>query len=393
MNELDLQPIELYIHIPFCIRKCNYCDFHSFVSSDETKVAYIRALCNEIEYKGMEYKNRKVTSIYIGGGTPSLIETRFIVEIMDTVRNTFTIEENAEITIECNPGTVTLEGLSVYKALGINRLSFGLQSSNDDELKLLGRIHDYKSYIMSLDFALRLDFTNISTDIMYGLPNQDIKTLRRTLSDVAKFNLKHISVYSLIIEENTPFFDAYHDDYITQCKGGVTSFLPDENALLEMTDFVNAYLNNRGYTQYEISNYSKKGYRCRHNIGYWKRQEYLGFGIGAASLINETRYKNISNIDRYIGNYSKKFPDSEYDEIETLTADESMAEFMLLGLRMTEGVRSSDFYNIYNRSITDVYNDEILSLISDGLLVNDGNIYKPTRKGLELQNIISERFI
>ena len=293
---MNNQELELYIHIPFCVKKCNYCDFLSFTSEPFTRELYTNALCSEIEYKGRKLNDRIVTSIYIGGGTPSVLETKYISKIVDVINDTFTINEEAEFTIECNPGTVSRESLNVYKMLGINRLSFGVQSSNDDELKLLGRIHDYSSFINSLDYALRAGFINISADIMYGLPHQTIKTLRKTLSDVSRFNLKHLSVYSLIIEENTPFYNEYYDDYVMQSNGNLTSFLPSEDELSEMTDFVHAYLNNRGYKQYEISNYAKKGYECRHNIGYWKRKEYLGVGLGAASLLDEVRYKNITDI-------------------------------------------------------------------------------------------------
>ena len=389
----DNSKLELYIHIPFCVKKCNYCDFLSFSADENTQADYVRALCSEIEYKGRLYGGRTVTSIYIGGGTPSFVRTSLIVKIMDAVNDIFTIEENAEITIECNPGTVDLQSLSVYKSLGINRLSFGLQSSNDDELKLLGRIHNYGSFIISLESALRAGFVNINADIMYGLPYQDIKTLRKTLSDVAKFNLKHISVYSLIIEENTPFYSEYNDDYITQSEGGVTSFLPDENLLCEMTDFVHAYLNNRGYKQYEISNYAKKGYECRHNIGYWRRQDYMGFGLGAASLINDVRYKNLTDISTYINNWNTSDPTNEYEEEIRLTLDDEMSEYMMLGLRMNDGVSGADFYNTFHKSMVNVYEKQIASLLDKELIVDDGGRLRPTMKGLELQNMIAGEFV
>ncbi len=385
--------IELYIHIPFCVRKCNYCDFLSYTASDKLKEDYINALCSEIAYKGAKLSECTVTSIYIGGGTPSTLLTKLIVRIMDTANDTFTIDDDAEITIECNPGTVTKEALGVYKTIGINRLSFGLQSSQDSELKLLGRIHDYKSFLTSLDSALRLGFNNVNVDIMYGLPGQTVSSLKKTFSDVVKFGLKHLSVYSLIIEENTLFYDKYNEDYITRCKGGMPSFLPDEDTLCEMTDFTYAYLNSRGYNQYEISNYAKKGFECKHNIGYWKRKEYIGFGIGAASLYNETRYRNITDIDKYIGNWSVSNPVNEYEEEDKLSSEECMAEFMILGLRMNAGVGYEEFYSTFNRSLGDVYREEIDTLTAQGLVVNDGNFIKPTRKGFELQNIIAREFV
>ncbi len=390
---MNNQELELYIHIPFCVKKCNYCDFLSFTSEPFTRELYTNALCSEIEYKGRKLNDRIVTSIYIGGGTPSVLETKYISKIVDVINDTFTINEETEFTIECNPGTVSRESLNVYKMLGINRLSFGVQSSNDDELKLLGRIHDYSSFINSLDYALRAGFINISADIMYGLPHQTIKTLRKTLSDVSRFNLKHLSVYSLIIEENTQFYNEYYDDYVTQSNGNLTSFLPSEDELSEMTDFVHAYLNNRGYKQYEISNYAKKGYECRHNIGYWKRKEYLGVGLGAASLIDEVRYKNITDIETYIKNWTFTNPINEYDEVTTLTLNERMAEFMMLGLRMTDGVSSTDFFNAFNHPLGNVYSNQIASLQDKGLIIDDGGIIKPTAKGLDLQNVIAREFV
>lgn len=389
--------IELYIHIPFCVKKCNYCDFLSF-SSDHfnndlfTKEMYVNALCSEIVYKGNICNDRVVDSIYIGGGTPSSLETSLIVKIMDTINSSFTVSSDAEITIECNPGTVDFDCLSVYKSLGINRLSFGLQSTDDNELKLLGRIHDYRSFVSSIEATLKVGFDNYNVDIMYGLPNQNIGILRKTLNDVIRFNPKHISVYSLIIEEGTPFYEKYNDDYINQCKGKITSFLPEEKELCEMTDFVKAFLRGRGYMQYEISNYAKAGYECRHNIGYWKRKQYMGMGLGAASLYNETRYSNITDIDNYIKNWTLTNPISEYQEQENITKDESMSEYMILGLRMNDGVSAEEFYSIYGRTLENVYGDDINMLVEKGLIINDGNYIKPTVQGLDLQNIIAQTF-
>lgn len=389
----NMRELELYIHIPFCAKKCNYCDFLSFATTEDVHVDYINALCSEIEYKGQFYEDYEVTSIYFGGGTPSFIKTSLVVKLYDKLESTFTISPEAEVTIECNPGTVNRDKLSVYKTLGINRLSFGVQSTNDDELKLLGRIHDFRSFLESLDAAGRVGFNNISADIMYGLPGQNLATLKKTLSDVAMFNLKHISVYSLIIEENTPFYEQYHDDYITQIQGNLTSFLPNEDELIEMTDYVGAYLNNRGYKQYEISNYAKKGCECRHNIGYWQRKEYLGIGLGAASLISDTRYKNVSDMGKYIKNWMLDNPICEYDEMDKLTRDDCMAEFMMLGLRMTDGVYATYFYNAFGVSMGNVYGDAIDSLVSQGLVVNDGGHVYPTASGIRLQNVIAREFV
>lgn len=392
INMDNNKEIELYIHIPFCVKKCNYCDFLSFVSEPFVREMYTNALCSEIRHRGSRYNNHTVSSIYIGGGTPSSLETALIVKIMDVINDTFNISLDAEITIECNPGTVTFDSLSVYKSLGINRLSFGLQSTDDKELKLLGRIHDYKSFINSLDAVIKAGFDNYNVDIMYGLPGQNLKTLRRTLNEVSRFNPTHISAYSLIIEEGTLFYEKYNDDYINRCKGNIASFLPQEDELCEMTNFINAFLKGRGYNHYEISNYAKNGYECIHNIGYWTRKNYIGFGIGAASLYNETRYKNISDINKYIDNYLLTNPSDEYEEEEHITATESMSEYMILGLRLCEGVSIAEFYNRYNRTMESVYGEDINTLVDKGLIVNDGNFIKPTVQGLDLQNIIAQTF-
>ena len=385
--------IEIYIHIPFCVKKCDYCDFLSFPSDADTREYYVNALCSEIELKAKKLNDKTVSSIYIGGGTPSSIETKLIIKIMNTLDSAFTISRDAEVTIECNPGTVSKDGLSVYKSYGINRLSIGLQSANEHELKLLGRIHDYDSFVRTIDAVLKAGFINYSVDIMYGLPGQTLESLRKTLKAVTMFRPKHISAYSLIIEEGTPFFDRYNDDYISQCMAKKTKYLPEENVLCEMTDYVNAFLKGRGYEQYEVSNYAKAGYECRHNIGYWKRTPYIGFGLGAASLYEEVRYKNITDLDMYIKNYSLANPIIEYEEQDALTAGESMSEFMILGLRMNEGVSFDDFYNAYRMSLENVYGSQIERLINQELLVNEGNRIKPTLRGLELQNTIAREFI
>ena len=384
--------IELYIHIPFCVRKCDYCDFLSFPSDTKMREYYVNALCSEIELKAKKLCNQMVTSIYIGGGTPSSLETKLIIKIMNTLDSAFTISEDAEVTIECNPGTVSRDSLSVYKSYGINRLSIGLQSANEHELELLGRIHDYDSFVRTVDMLLEVGFINYSVDIMYGLPYQTMDSLSKTLKAVTMLRPKHISAYSLIIEEGTAFFDRYNDDYINQCLAKKTKYLPEENVLCEMTDYINAFLKGRGYDRYEVSNYAKAGYECRHNIGYWKRKAYIGFGIGAASLYEEKRYKNITDIDRYIKNYSLANPLIEYEEQENLTTEDSMSEFMMLGLRMNWGVSADDFYSIYGRTLDNVYGEQIEGLIERELLVNDGNRIKPTNRGLELQNIIAREF-
>ncbi len=396
MNENTKKDLELYIHIPFCVRKCNYCDFLSFESDEEARRNYVRALCNEIEFYGQNIPEEyEISTIFVGGGTPSILETPLMTEVFEKIYNTFSIKKDAEITIECNPGTVGSEKLAVYKQLGVNRISFGLQSANNDELKLLGRIHTFENFISSYESALKIGIDNINIDVMYGLPKQTIKNLRYTFFKVLMLKPKHISCYSLIIEEGTKFYSTYKEESLRQRQGLNTFILPTEDLLVEMTSFINAILKERSIYQYEISNYARRGYECKHNIGYWKRVPYIGLGLGASSLFEGSRFKNVTSMRDYISAWSNANVDIKtlYSEVENLSRDEQMSEFMILGMRMNQGVNKADFYNCFNANLDVIFEKELQSLVNQGLVVGDYEGYKPTRRGLELQNVIAEMFI
>ena len=287
--------LEIYIHIPFCVKKCDYCDFLSAPADLETKEKYVEALINEIKLNKNKMSEYVVDTVFIGGGTPSLLEENQISKIMSVLKDNCNMSENPEITIECNPGTITESKLWEYKKSGINRISFGLQSANDQELKSIGRIHNYAGFLESYNLARKCGFDNINVDLMSALPGQTLKSYEETLNKVVRLEPEHISAYSLIVEENTLM---YYRVKKAQIKG--INILPDEESERKMYYLTNNILRSNGYRKYEISNYSKPGKECKHNIGYWQRKEYLGFGIGAASLYKENRYNNISDINKYI---------------------------------------------------------------------------------------------
>ena len=364
--------LEIYIHIPFCVKRCDYCDFFSSVASEEEKANYVEALVDEIKATDIsdEYE---VVSIFFGGGTPSILAATLIDEIMVVVKERFEIASDAEITIECNPGTVDYEKLVAYKDCGINRLSFGLQSTDNDELLSLGRIHTYEDFLTSYELAKMAGFDNISVDLMSGLPRQSLRSWKETLKMVGDLNPRHISAYSLIVEEGTPFATRELD-------------LPDEDKEREMYEITHEILEDLGYHQYEISNYAKKGFECRHNIGYWQRREYLGFGAGASSLFCNVRYSNIKDLKIYQEN-SGDLPKIRC-EVEFLNEKDGMEEFIFLGLRMMQGVNDTEFKDEFGVSLRAVYGDEIDKLVEQGLLIFDEHDLKLTRKGISVSNYV-----
>ena len=362
--------LEIYIHIPFCVKKCDYCDFLSAPADLETKEKYVEALINEIKLNKNKMSEYVVDTVFIGGGTPSLLEENQISKIMSVLRDNCNMSENPEITIECNPGTITESKLLEYKKSGINRISFGLQSANDEELKSIGRIHNYAGFLESYNLARKCGFDNINVDLMSALPGQTLKSYEETLNKVVRLEPEHISAYSLIVEENTLMYDRVKK---AQIKG--INILPDEESERKMYYLTNNILRSNGYRKYEISNYSKPGKECKHNIGYWQRKEYLGFGIGAASLYKENRYNNISDINKYIevltnnikensinnvGNSSEvenqvNILNSIVKNLQQLTERDRMEEFMFLGLRMMEGVSMEKFEQYFGKTYMEVY--------------------------------------
>lgn len=377
----------LYIHIPFCVSKCKYCDFLSFNMNDDAKAGYVLALISEINSLGKKYGktglNRPVPTIFIGGGTPSILNSQDICKILTAIYDNFYINKNAEITIECNPGTLSPSKLYDYKSIGINRLSIGLQSANDAELKAIGRIHTFSQFTESYNYASQLGFNNINIDLMSALPYQTLSSYEDTLKKVISLSPQHISAYSLILEEGTPLFDFInnHNEHL----------LPDENTEREMYYLTDSMLRNNGYARYEISNYSKKGYECRHNLSYWDRVDYLGLGLGASSLINNTRYKNTDDIYFYMENSHN--PTVIMRDIAPLSKKDIIEEFMFLGLRKIKGISINDFKQQFGLNIYDIYGDVITKYKNMNLLSADNDIIALTSHGLDVSNTIFSDFL
>lgn len=375
----------IYIHIPFCVQKCVYCDFLSAPASEETKYSYVQALLKEIKKLSIDYKDRDVNSIFFGGGTPSTLDPNLIVEIMRTLRENFNINEFAEVTLECNPGTLDEDKAYIYRNAGINRISFGLQSVNNDELKMLGRIHSFEEFRDSFRLARNYGFNNINIDIMTGLPGQSMESLEKTLKTVLAFKPEHISAYGLILEEGTKLFE------------NISSYpdIPTDEEDRDMYEESRRQITKAKYRQYEISNYAKKGYECIHNLKYWNREEYLGLGIGAASFVNETRYSNTRDLNKYIECMSKKDIKLEdiWENVEKLGLKDAKEEFVFLGLRKIEGISIEEYKKNFNEDIYSQYKNEIESNINKGLLEIEENRLKLTRKGIDLSNSVMSDFI
>ncbi len=369
------EAVEIYVHIPFCARKCDYCDFVSFVCGEDTQKKYFDALIKHIDIKRETVGKVPVVSCFFGGGTPSLPKAEYIEKVLNKLFECFDFREDAEITIEMNPNSGTLEKLKAYRAMGFNRVSIGLQSTEDKELTALSRLHNYEEFLETFKAAREAGFENINVDLMSALPGQTLESYKKTLERVTALEPEHISAYSLIVEENTPFYERYKDG----------KNLPSEDTEREMYYLTKSFLGEKGYSRYEISNYSKKGYECRHNIGYWRRIPYLGFGIAAASLYGETRYQMHSDLKRFIeGDFS--------EEKTLLTEDDRMEEFMFLGLRCRDGVSKKEFYGNFCVNLSDVYGKEIDKLSKQGLLVDSDRVFL-TDKGLDVANYCMSEFI
>ncbi|WP_462364793.1 radical SAM family heme chaperone HemW [Roseburia inulinivorans] len=381
--------LELYIHIPFCVKKCDYCDFLSFAADEQTQKSYVAALQKELAFYGAKYKDRRITTIFIGGGTPSWLKEDYMQAIMETVYHYFSVEQDAEITIECNPGTITEHKFEVYRRIGINRLSIGLQSVHNEELKILGRIHTFEQFLKTYDMARKHGFSNINIDLMSSLPGQTPEIFCDSLYQVLKLKPEHISVYSLIIEKGTPFYELYRFDAVRQAAGMQTESLPTEEEEYQTTKMTQHILKEAGYHWYEISNFAKPGYECRHNIGYWKRVDYLGVGLGASSLIDNVRYSNTRDLYTYLSVPA----DSLHETAAQITRNEQMEEFMFLGLRMRDGFYRDEFTQAFGIPIEAVYGDALNHLQQEELLLKrEGRIYL-TDKGMDLNNYVVAQFM
>ncbi len=369
--------IGIYIHIPFCIKKCLYCDFNSFSEKNNYFEKYKNSLISEIK----NFKNDeklKVDTIFFGGGTPSVLPAEYITEILNTLKEKFDVDKAAEISIEVNPGTADLKKFKTYKNSGINRISFGVQTTSDRLLKLIGRIHNKNQVFESFEMAKKAGFTNINADLMFALPTQTLADLEETLQTILSLSPTHISLYSLIIEEGTPLYDMFQK--------GIFSEVSQEYDR-KMYYIAKKILKEKGFLQYEISNFAKDSFsRCRHNINYWKRGEYLGFGLSACSFFNERRYTNTNNLDEYLnGNY--------LGDSEKLKENDALAEFMFLGLRMNEGITEEEFFNYFGKELFSVYETEINENIKKGLIAKENGRIFLTEKGFDVSNSVFIDFL
>lgn len=380
INMETVKNLALYIHIPFCVRKCLYCDFLSFTGNVNTYDNYVNQLLHEIdEWSKKEFlKEYLVKTIFIGGGTPSAIPQEYIAKILCKLQETFIIDKNAEITIECNPGTVTEDKLWTYYVNGINRLSFGLQSTDNIELSRLGRIHTFEQFEENFYLARKVGFQNINIDLMSAIPGQTYESLRRSLETVTALNPEHVSVYGLIIEEGTPFYEMYQND--------MSSF-PNEDMDRDMYRLTNKLLKEAGYHHYEISNYAKPGLECRHNLTYWQRGEYLGLGLGAASLLQNKRFTNATNIDAY-NRYN-----IDLDAIPELTDQECIEETMFLGLRTDTGVNLTLFEKNFGKSVDSFFPGVEERMIKEGLIKKIDESIVLTERGIDISNYVMGQFI
>ena len=384
----DKRELELYFHIPFCIRKCLYCDFLSAPGEGKTKAQYMEALIRETKERAGDYRKYCVVSVFLGGGTPSVVSPEQIRVLLETVREEYDLAEDAEITMEVNPGTVDERTLSAYRQWGINRLSIGLQSADNRELAALGRIHTYGQFLGAYHTARKCGFSNINVDLMSALPGQTLQSYLATLKKVLALEPapEHISAYSLTLEEGTPFYEMARRGELQ---------LPDEECDRLMYEKTGELLGQAGYHRYEISNYAKPGCECRHNCGYWRRREYLGLGTGAASLVGNCRFRNGDSLEAYLAD-----PLNVREEMQELTVEEQMEEFMFLGLRMTEGVSPQEFRDAFGKSMEEVYGPVIEKNRKDGLLEYRGRISsgEPARlaltgRGLDVSNMVMAQFL
>lgn len=379
--------LELYLHIPFCVRKCNYCDFFSASGTPKEQADYVSAMIQEIQSYQELSGEYEVQTIFLGGGTPSLLTPEQIEKIFTTIYHIFSVNENAEITMEMNPGTVAIEKLRAMKAAGVNRLSIGLQSAQNEELKMLGRIHTYEEFLETWRLTEQAGFKNRNIDLMSALPGQTMESYEDTLSKVLALEPEHISAYSLILEEGTVFYDWYEKGKLDR---GAWK-LPSEEEEYAMGELTIQRLAEAGMHRYEISNYAKPGKECRHNLGYWDRVEYLGIGAGSSSLIKGERFDHIR--DRKV--YIEKIRNGESILIdrEILSVESQMEEFMYLGLRKIEGVSRTDFQNYFGKNVDDVYGEILDKLEEEQLLEFSGDRIRLTHRGMDVSNFVLAEFL
>lgn len=373
--------MELYIHIPFCVKKCAYCDFLSFPADEGTKRRYVEKLMEEMRTMGAVCRDNTVSTVFVGGGTPSILKGEWMEELFSVLRENFSLEPDAEISMEANPGTVTKEKLFSYRRAGINRLSFGLQSAKERELSALGRIHSFEDFLESFRAARECGFENINVDLMSALPGQTADPWMETLKRTAELSPEHISAYSLIVEEGTPFYEAYGSE-------AGRKLLPDEETEREMYHRTKAFLRECGYERYEISNYAKPGFACLHNIGYWTGVPYLGLGLGAASYLNGKRFSGHADMETYLASAAG----THENEVQ-LTKKDMEEEFFFLGLRLTKGVSLAEFKERFGEDAAAVYPGVMERFVKEGAAnLSDGRFFL-TDYGMDVSNYVMAEFL
>ena len=388
-EDCKMKNLSLYVHIPFCTAKCHYCDFLSGPKYMQEKEEYIETLCKEIGNRAQELSREEkiVDTIFFGGGTPSVLESEEIKKIMEIIKERFHVLQEAEVSLEMNPDSVTKEKLKVYKKIGINRLSIGLQSANNEELKVLGRIHTWEGFLKSWNLIKDEGFTNVNIDLMSGLPGQSLKSYEETLKKVLALDPQHISSYSLIVEEGTKFEQWYGEGKAQGHR------LPSEETDRRMYELTKKMLKDKGYERYEISNYSLPGYECKHNEGYWTGKSYLGFGLGASSYFRGQRFQNENDMEKYL-TLMEKGKDPALDRY-TLSQKEQREEFMFLGLRRMKGVREEEFYERFQISLKEVYGEKLQILEEKALLKynNKEGSWSLTEFGIDVSNQVFVEFL
>lgn len=388
-----MKQVGIYIHIPFCKSKCHYCDFLSFCGKDKLIDEYVEGVRFEAREVGQGIKNDiqnkyvdkvEVSTIYIGGGTPSYIDSKYIVQIMKDISENFEVKQDAEITLEVNPGTVDKQKLMEYKEAGINRLSIGLQSTDNELLKMLGRIHTYEEFEATYKMAREIGFNNINIDFIIGLPKQTMNDIDEMLKTAETLKPEHISVYSLIVEEGTKIEEKIQNKELE---------LPDENLEREMYWTVKNRLENLGYSHYEISNFALPGKEAKHNLDCWNQKEYLGIGAGAHSYSDDARFSNIDNIEEYIKNTKENKLENNFVFHEKQDKSSKMKEYMLLGLRKLKGVSCSNFETKFGKDVFEEFGREIEKLLKQELIEIEEDSIRLSSKGVDLANLVWEEFV
>ncbi|HQO72181.1 MAG TPA: radical SAM family heme chaperone HemW [Sedimentibacter sp.] len=375
-----MKKLGIYIHIPFCVKKCGYCDFYSVKWDEESENKYIHSAINEIKSYNELSSKYVVDSIYIGGGTPSIINPKNLEKIISTIRCLFTVEENSEISMEANPNSLW-ENIKTYGEIGINRLSIGIQSLNDNILKRIGRIHNSKEALQAIDRAISFGFENINADVMFNIPGQTVDDINDTISKLVTKQIRHISFYSLKLEEGTPMYLLKKNKKIV---------MPEEDLEREMYYAGRNIMEKHGLMQYEISNFSVKGYECRHNLKYWKQEEYIGIGPSAHSFLGNVRFSNPSDLTEYITSGENGV--FERNTLEEMDENDIKFEYIMLRLRLTEGLKFADFKNKFSIDFKEAYKEQIKHLTENNLIESDDDVIRLSKRGMDLSNYVFSQF-